>query len=73
MSLVDVRKRTLCIETIYGSSPFLCVAAGSDWVCAGDKAGNVWMLRDQAAQAPVPEAPPSRQSLVDSIRKLLRI
>lgn len=63
----------MCIETIYGSSPFLCVTAGSDWVCAGDKAGNVWMLRDQAAQAPVPEAPPSRQSLVDSIRKLLRI
>lgn len=63
----------MCVETIYGSSPFLCVTAGADWVCAGDQAGNVWMLRDQAASAPVPEAPPSRQSLVDSIRKLLRI
>ena len=63
----------MCVETIYGSSPFLCVTAGAEWLCAGDQAGNVWMLRDQAAQTPVADLPPSRQSLIESLKRLLRI
>ena len=35
----------MCLETIYGSAPFLAVVTQGDWLCAGDQAGNVWMLR----------------------------
>lgn len=62
----------MCVETIYGSSPFLCVAAMGDWLCAGDQAGNVWMLRDQMpSNSMPPDMPASRQSIVESLRKLL--
>jgi hypothetical protein len=31
------------------------------------------MLRDQTAQTPVADTPPSRQSLIESLKKLLRM
>lgn len=61
----------MCLETIYGSAPFLSVVTQGDWLCAGDQAGNVWMLRDMNPQATQTDHPASRQSLVESIRKLL--
>ena len=64
----------MCVETIYGSSAFLCVSlsARGDWLCAGDQAGNVWMLRDQVSPQPQVDPRMPRQSLVDSLRRLLR-
>jgi len=61
----------MCLETIYGSAPFLAVVTQGDWLCAGDQAGNVWMLRDMTPQSTQSDQPASRQSLVDSIRRLL--
>ena len=62
----------LCIETIYGHSPFCSVAAVGDWVCAGDQSGNVWILRDPSVRSSVSsDAPQSRQSLIESVRRLL--
>ena len=61
----------MCLETIYGSAPFLAVVTQGDWLCAGDQAGNVWMLRDMTPQSTQTDQPSSRQSLVESIRKLL--
>ena len=36
----------------HGSSAYLCLAAGADWLLAGDQAGNVWILRDQMTSTP---------------------
>ena len=61
----------MCIETIYGSSAYLCLAAGADWLLAGDQAGNVWILRDQMTSTPSSETRLTRQSLMESVRKFL--
>jgi WD40 repeat protein len=61
----------MCFETIYGSSPFLCLDARGDWLCAGDQVGNVWLLRDMSNALPNSEARISRQSLMESLRKFL--
>ena len=61
----------MCIETIYGSSAFLSLSAGGDWLVAGDQAGNVWILRDQMTVTPSTETRLTRQSLMESVRRLL--
>jgi len=61
----------LCIETIYGSSPFLSLDARGDWLCAGDQIGNVWLLRDMTNAIPGSDSRVPRQSLMESLRKFL--
>lgn len=63
----------MCLETVYGSAPFLSVVTQGDWLCAGDQAGNVWMLRDMTPQSTQSGEPNSRASIVESIRKLLSL
>jgi len=61
----------MCLETVYGSAAFLSVATQGEWLCAGDQVGNLWMLRDNTPQSTQSGDPNSRQSIVESIRKLL--
>ena len=63
----------MCLETVYGSAAFLSIATQGEWLCAGDQAGNVWMLRDMTPQSTQSGDPNSRQSIVESIRKLLTL
>ncbi len=61
----------MCFETIYGSSPFLCLDVRGDWLCAGDQMGNVWLLRAGNFSNPNAESRITRQSLMESLRKFL--
>jgi WD40 repeat protein/acylphosphatase len=45
-----------CLGTAYGDSRFLCLAMSADTVCAGDAAGNFWIL--DYGIAPVNVGPP---------------
>ena len=46
-----------CVGTAYGVSRFLCLAMSADTVCAGDAAGNFWMLRYGTGFAALEDAP----------------
>jgi WD40 repeat protein len=61
----------MCFETIYGSSPFLCLDARGDWLCAGDQVGNLWLLRDLSSAVPSAEPRLPRQSLMESLKRFL--
>lgn len=51
-------------DTVHGMSPFVCVTASREIVCAGDASGNLWLL-DLSAFTPaeVASAAPSRTRL----------
>jgi nucleoside phosphorylase len=65
-----------CLSSLYGFNEFTAVSAGPDVICAGDVAGNVWMLETgtAAVRLPVkgtgrhePEAPISASRITDMV------
>jgi len=48
-----------CVGTAYGVSRWLCLAMSADTICAGDAAGNLWMLQygDGEPETEADEAP----------------
>ena len=61
----------MCIDTIYGGTGFCCLGTRGDWLCAGDQTGNIWILRDHASMSAAPDPRLARQSLMESVRKIL--
>lgn len=46
-----------CVGTAYGVSRWLCLAMSADTVCAGDAAGNLWMLQYRDGEPEVGASP----------------
>jgi len=56
-----------CLQTLYGSSTFLCVATAGEVICAGDDFRNVWVLEAEprSQRAPDSEIRQEKKSTVD--------